>query len=153
MQPWFSEAKLGIFVHWGIYAVDGVGESWSFFGGDVPYETYMAQLNGFTASRYRPDDWAKLFRKAGAKYAVLTTKHHDGVALWDTACTDLSVPRRSPVARDLVGPFADALQPARPARRSVLLAQRLEPPRLPECPAVEAAQALGRQPLCDARTG
>ncbi|MFE6038630.1 alpha-L-fucosidase [Streptomyces sp. NPDC056452] len=110
MQPWFSEAKLGIFVHWGIYAVDGVGESWSFFGGDVPYETYLAQLNGFTASRYRPDDWAKLFRKAGARYAVLTTKHHDGVALWDTAQTDLSVPRRSPVARDLVGPFAEALR-------------------------------------------
>ncbi|NGO74761.1 alpha-L-fucosidase [Streptomyces sp. YC504] len=110
MQPWFAEAKLGIFVHWGIYAVDGVAESWSFYAGDVPYDSYMAQLNGFTADRYRPDDWAALFRRAGARYAVLTTKHHDGVALWDTRCTDLSVVRRTPAARDLVGPFADAMR-------------------------------------------
>ncbi|MGW6901154.1 alpha-L-fucosidase [Streptomyces sp. NPDC054919] len=110
MQPWFPEAKLGIFVHWGIYAVKGVAESWSFFGGDISHEQYMEQLGGFTASRYHPDDWAKLFVRAGAKYAVLTTKHHDGVALWDTRQTDLSVVRRSPAARDLVGPFAEALR-------------------------------------------
>ncbi len=110
LQPWFTQAKLGIFVHWGIYAVDGVAESWSFYGGDLPYDTYMAQLNGFTADRYRPDDWAGLFRRAGAQYAVLTTKHHDGVALWDTRRTDLSVVKRTPAARDLVGPFADAMR-------------------------------------------
>lgn len=44
MQPWFPEAKLGIFVHWGIYAVRGVAESWSFFGGDISHEQYMEQL-------------------------------------------------------------------------------------------------------------
>ncbi|WP_327371584.1 alpha-L-fucosidase [Streptomyces sp. NBC_01217] len=109
MQPWFPEAKLGIFVHWGIYAVKGVAESWSFFGGDISHQEYMEQLGGFTASRYDPDDWAKLFAGAGARYAVLTAKHHDGVALWDTRQTDLSVVRRSPAARDLVGPFAEAL--------------------------------------------
>lgn len=110
MQRWFTEAKLGIFVHWGIYAVDGVPESWSFYGGDLTREAYMRQLDGFTAARYRPDDWARLFARAGARYAVLTTKHHDGVALWDTRCTDLSVADRTPAALDLVGPFAEALR-------------------------------------------
>lgn len=49
MQPWFTDAKLGIFVHWGIYAVDGVQESWSFYDDIVPYDRYMSQLDRFTA--------------------------------------------------------------------------------------------------------
>ncbi|MBX6355583.1 MAG: alpha-L-fucosidase [Micromonosporaceae bacterium] len=110
MQPWFPDAKLGIFVHWGIYAVDGVAESWSFFLGDVSYSDYMKQLDGFTADRYDPDAWADLFRRAGARYAVLTAKHHDGVALWDTSAGDLSVANRTPAGRDLVGPYVEALR-------------------------------------------
>ncbi|MFF1301232.1 alpha-L-fucosidase, partial [Streptomyces sp. NPDC058296] len=51
MQPWFSDAKLGIFIHYGIYAVDGVPESWSFYTGKVPHEQYMKQLDRFTASK------------------------------------------------------------------------------------------------------
>ncbi|MEV1082611.1 alpha-L-fucosidase [Streptomyces sp. NPDC050211] len=104
MQPWFTDAKLGIFIHWGIYAVDGVQESWSFYDDIVPYDTYMSQFERFTASRYEPRDWAKLFARAGAKYAVLTTRHHDGVALWDTAYGDLNV------GRDLISGYADALR-------------------------------------------
>lgn len=110
MQPWFLDAKLGIFVHWGIYSVDGVAESWSFFHGDVSHDAYFAQLNRFTAARYDPDAWADLFVRVGADYAVLTAKHHDGVALFDTAASDLSVAKRSPAGRDLVGPFVEALR-------------------------------------------
>ncbi|MFI1966399.1 alpha-L-fucosidase [Streptomyces pathocidini] len=110
MQPWFADAKLGIFLHYGIYAVDGVPESWSFYNGSVPHEQYMRQLDGFTASRYDPTAWAELFRRAGAKYAVLTARHHDGVALWDTALGDLSVVKRTPAGRDLIGPYAEALR-------------------------------------------
>jgi alpha-L-fucosidase len=110
MQPWFADAKLGIFLHWGAYAVDGVAESWSFYNGAVPYEKYMRQLDGFTAAKYDPDEWARLFAAAGARYAVLTAKHHDGVALWDTAQSDLSVVKKTPAGRDLVGPYADALR-------------------------------------------
>lgn len=47
MQPWFEEAKLGIFIHYGIYAVDGVSESWSFYNGRISYEDYMKQLDLF----------------------------------------------------------------------------------------------------------
>ena len=110
LQDWFLEAKLGIFIHWGIYAVRGVGESWSFYHGSISYEDYMAQCERFTAKNYDPQAWAKLFKEAGAKYAVLTTKHHDGVALWDTKANDLSVVHRTPAKRDLITPYVEALR-------------------------------------------
>jgi alpha-L-fucosidase len=110
MQPWFPDAKLGIFIHYGIYAVKGIAESWSFWSGQIGYDDYMSQLEGFTAANYDPEAWAELFARAGAKYAVITTKHHDGVALWDTQVNDLSVVKRTPAGRDLIGPFVQALR-------------------------------------------
>jgi alpha-L-fucosidase len=110
MQPWFPDAKLGIFIHYGIYAVEGIPESWSLFSGQVTPEVYWSQLDGFTASAYDPAEWADLFVKAGAKYAVLTTKHHDGVALWDTKAEGRSVVRDTPAGRDLLTPYVDALR-------------------------------------------
>jgi alpha-L-fucosidase len=87
---WFKDARLGIFIHWGIYAVNGIDESWSFYNGYISYTDYMKQLKGFTAANYKPEEWASLIKESGAGYAVLTTKHHDGVALWDTKAGDLS---------------------------------------------------------------
>jgi alpha-L-fucosidase len=104
IQPWFTDAKLGIFVHWGIYAVDGVQESWSFYDDIVPHERYMSQLERFTGAEYDPRRWADLFARAGARYAVLTSRHHDGVALWDTRYGDLNL------GKDYVGPYAEALR-------------------------------------------
>ncbi len=109
-MQWFNEAKLGIFIHWGIYSVRGIDESWSFYNRYLPYDEYMKQLNGFNASKYDPAAWAKLIKESGAKYAVLTTKHHDGVALWDTKESELNVVKKTPAARDLVKPFAEALK-------------------------------------------
>ena len=109
-MQWFKDARLGIFIHWGIYAVNGIDESWSFYNEYLPYEDYMKQLQGFTASNYDPEAWAKLINESGAKYAVMTTKHHDGVALWDTKASDLSVAIKTPAGRDLVGPFCKALR-------------------------------------------
>ena len=110
MQDWFREAKLGIFIHWGIYAVKGITESWSFFWGDISHEDYMKQCQDFTAEHYDPQQWAKLFKQAGADYVVLTTKHHDGVALWDTKQNDLSVVQKTPAKRDLIAPYCEALR-------------------------------------------
>ncbi len=110
IQPWFDKAKLGIFIHWGIYAVDGVTESWSITNGSMSYDDYMKQLKGFTAAKYDPEKWARLIKAAGANYAVLTTKHHDGVALFDTEHTDLNVVKQTPAGRDLVAPYCDALR-------------------------------------------
>lgn len=110
MQPWFNDAKLGIFVHYGIYSVEGVPESWSLFDGVMPHGQYMRQLDRFTASAFDAAAWARLFARAGAGYAVLTARHHDGVALWDTQLSDLNVVRRSPAGRDLVAEYASAMR-------------------------------------------
>lgn len=109
-MEWFSQAKLGIFIHWGIYAVDGVGESWSFHNGAISHQDYMAQAQRFTASSYDPEAWADLIKRSGARYTVITSKHHDGVALWDTGADDKSLVKMSPAARDLLSPFADAVR-------------------------------------------
>ncbi|MBS0431155.1 MAG: alpha-L-fucosidase [Proteobacteria bacterium] len=108
-MQWFADAKFGIFIHYGIYSVDGVAESWSFFDDKIPYADYMKQLKGFTASHYDPQAWADLIRQSGARYAVLTSKHHDGVALWDTK-QGLNVVKDTPAKRDLVAPFVAALR-------------------------------------------
>jgi len=110
MQEWFKEAKLGIFIHYGIYAVGDVSESWSFHNGNISYEDYMKQCEGFTASHYDPKAWAKLFKQAGAQYVVLTSKHHDGVALFDTKYSDLSVVKKTPAARDLIAEYTEAVR-------------------------------------------
>lgn len=103
-MKWFAEARLGIFIHWGIYAVNGIDESWSFFNGYIAHDDYMKQLDGFTAKKYEPDAWAELIKNSGARYAVLTSKHHDGVALWPTKCNDRHL------AKDYIKPFMKALR-------------------------------------------
>ena len=107
---WFKDAKLGIFIHWGIYAVNGIDESWSFHNGYISYDDYMKQLDGFTAKKYDPEYWAKLIKESGAKYTVITTKHHDGVALWDTKQGDLSVVKKTPAKRDVLTPYVKAVR-------------------------------------------
>jgi alpha-L-fucosidase len=109
-MEWFQDAKLGIFIHWGIYAVNGIDESWSFYNGYISYDDYMKQMKGFTASSYKPEEWAALIKESGAKYAVMTSKHHDGVALWDTRMGDLSVVKKTPAGKDLVSPFVNAIR-------------------------------------------
>ncbi|MDH7463152.1 alpha-L-fucosidase [Chitinophagaceae bacterium 26-R-25] len=108
-MQWFADAKLGIFIHWGIYDVNGIDESWSFHNKKISHADYMKQMNGFTASKYNPQQWAALIKESGARYAVLTTKHHDGVALWPTAQNHYSVVKNTPAKRDLVNPFFEAL--------------------------------------------
>ena len=104
-MKWFADAKLGIFNHWGIYAVNGVSESWSFFNKYLPYDEYMAQVKGFTAANYDPKAWVDLIKESGARYTGITTKHHDGVALWDTKAGDLSTTKSTPAGRDRIAPF------------------------------------------------
>jgi alpha-L-fucosidase len=107
---WFEDAKLGIFIHYGIYAVNDVSESWSFHNKQVTWPAYMSQLSGFTASKYDPTAWANLFKEAGARYTVITTKHHDGVALWDTKEKHYDVIRNTPAGKDLIDPLVNALR-------------------------------------------
>ncbi|MDQ3277223.1 MAG: alpha-L-fucosidase [Bacteroidota bacterium] len=108
-MQWFADAKLGIFIHYGIYAVKGVDESWSFYNKKLSHAAYMKQLDGFTASKYNPEAWAESIKESGARYAVITTKHHDGVALWPTQQDHFSVVKHTPAKRDLLQPFFAAL--------------------------------------------
>ena len=123
-DTWFQDAKFGIFIHWGIYSVNGIDESWSFHNKKIKHSDYMAQAKVFTAKNYNPTDWANLIEQSGAKYAVVTSKHHDGVALWDTKVPYLNTPshqkrktpfinsiaKTSPAARDVYTPLVEAMR-------------------------------------------
>jgi alpha-L-fucosidase len=109
-MQWFSDAKLGIFIHAGIYAVNGIDESWSFHNKKISYADYMKQLKGFTLKKYDPAYWADLIQESGAKYAVITTKHHDGVAMYDTKMNNLSIVKASPAKMDMIKPFFEELR-------------------------------------------
>lgn len=109
-MQWFADAKLGIFIHWGIYAVNGIDESWSFFNNYISHEDYLRQLDGFSAEHYDPEYWAELIRASGARYSVITAKHHDGFALWDTQYGELNAPEHAAAGRDVLTPFVQALR-------------------------------------------
>jgi len=109
-MQWFADAKLGIFIHAGIYSVDGIDESWSFHNKKISHADYMKQLKGFTLKNYNPAFWADLIKESGAKYAVITTKHHDGVAMYDTKMNNLSIVKSTPAKRDMIKPFFDELR-------------------------------------------
>ncbi len=109
-MEWFKDAKLGIFIHWGIYAVNGVSESWSFFNGRISHKDYLKQVDGFNAKNYNPDFWAKLIKESGAKYSIITSRHHDGFSLWDTQYGNLNSVKHSAAKKDVLTPFIDALK-------------------------------------------
>lgn len=111
-MEWFSDAKLGIFIHWGIYSLGKTSESWEFHNKHISHADYMAQKEKFTAKYYNPDEWVSLIKHTGARYAVITSKHHDGVALWDTRMNYLSTARSTPAARDVLTPFVKSLEKA-----------------------------------------
>lgn len=88
VAQWYPHAALGLFLHWGIHSVAGAQPSWDMiahyiWGGKVsPPDRYYALADKFNPQNYNPDKWLKAVKEAGFSYAVLTTKHHDGYALW-----------------------------------------------------------------------
>lgn len=108
---WFSQQRYGMFVHWGPYAVAGRGE-WVLNRERIGYEEYSSKyVAAFSAQRYDPSRWCALAREAGMGYIVLTTRHHDGFALWDTETTEFNAVRMGP-KRDLVAPYVQAARDA-----------------------------------------
>ena len=116
---WYETAGLGMFIHWGLSSVRAVGDlSWSMMR-DTPYdaeldnrnkltpEEYWKQADEFDPRSYDPGLWMRAAGEAGFRYAVLTTRHHDGYALWPSAYGDFST-RTHMGGRDLVRPFVDA---------------------------------------------
>ncbi|MCM4167475.1 hypothetical protein KCTC52924_01029 [Arenibacter antarcticus] len=109
-MQWFKDAKLGIFIHWGLYSVNGIDESWSFFNGYISHKDYLKQTKGFTATKYDPTAWVDLIKRSGAKYSVITSKHHEGFALWDTKFGDFNSVKSTPAKRDVLTPFVKELR-------------------------------------------
>ncbi len=143
VPQWFTDAKFGIFIHWGLYSVpawgplpaDGAGiydcyAEWYWwkltdknnkvnplfvdfhrknYGDKFAYQDFVS---GFKCEMFKPDDWATLFREAGAKYIVLTSKHHEGFALWPSAQSwNWNAVDVGP-HRDLAGDLTDAVKKA-----------------------------------------
>ncbi|MBN1674091.1 MAG: alpha-L-fucosidase [Kiritimatiellae bacterium] len=108
---WFTEARYGMFIHWGAYSVAGRGE-WVMNRERIPYSEYVEKyVRNFKAERYDPAGWAALAARAGMKYMVLTTRHHDGFALWDTRTSDFNAAKMGP-KRDLLKPYVEAARAA-----------------------------------------
>ena len=107
---WFTAARFGLFVHWGLYSLAARHE-WVQQRERLTDAEYRRYFDRFRADRYDPHRWAADAAAAGMRYAVLTTKHHDGFCLWDSALTDYTAPR-SPAGRDLVREFVEAFRAA-----------------------------------------
>ena len=116
-MQWWREARFGMFIHWGVYAVpagtykgkqiDGIGE-WIMRQAEIPVTEYRAFARQFNPVKYDPEAWAALAAEAGMKYMVITSKHHDGFALFPSEVTDWDVADATPYGKDLIGPLAAA---------------------------------------------
>ncbi|MGB9907107.1 MAG: alpha-L-fucosidase [Candidatus Saccharicenans sp.] len=103
---WFREAKFGLFIHWGVYSQIG-REEWARELLQIPWAEYQKYARSFNPVNYNPRDWVKLAREAGVKYIVITSKHHDGFCLFDSAFTENdSLGAR--IKRDLLGELVQA---------------------------------------------
>lgn len=105
---WFRDARFGMFIHWGLYAIPSRGE-WVKFQEKMTDEEYDVYFNEFDPIDYNPVRWARLAKKAGMKYAVITTKHHDGFCLFDSKYTEYKA-TNTPAGRDLIREFVDAFR-------------------------------------------
>ena len=110
-SDWFTEARFGMFVHWGPFAVGGRGE-WVMNRERIPKNEYRELFaSRWNAENFDPAAWVALAKEAGMGYVILTARHHDGFALWDTATTDWNSANIGP-RRDLVRPFVEAARAA-----------------------------------------
>lgn len=105
---WFREARFGMFIHWGLYALPARGE-WVRSNERMPESEYLPFFNSFAAQDFDARAWARLAREAGMKYAVLTAKHHDGFCLFDSRYTDFKS-TNTPFGRDAVREFVEAFR-------------------------------------------
>ena len=107
-MQWFTAARFGMFIHWGLYAIPARGE-WVRSTEQMPEEDYLPYFDEFTAEDFDAHAWARAAKAAGMQYAVLTAKHHDGFCLYDTKLTEFKS-TNTPFGRDAVREFLDAFR-------------------------------------------
>ena len=116
-MEWWREARFGMFIHWGVYAVPAgthngqrinrIGE-WIMNRGKIPVAEYKAYARQFNPVKYDADAWVRMAKDAGMKYIVITSKHHDGFALFDSKVTTWDMVDATPYGKDLIKPLAEA---------------------------------------------
>ena len=116
-MAWWREARFGLFIHWGVYSVpagthngeqiENIGE-WIMHYGKIPVSEYQQYAKEFNPVDYDPEAWVLMAKDAGMKYIVITAKHHDGFALFDTAASDWNIVEATPYGKDLLKPLAEA---------------------------------------------
>jgi alpha-L-fucosidase len=115
----FNEAKFGMFIHWGLYAIPagewkgermpGISE-WIMQRAKIPRAEYAALAESFNPVEFDADEWAQIARDAGMRYMVITSKHHDGFAMYDSDVSDYNVVDGTPFGRDVVGELLAACE-------------------------------------------
>jgi len=110
-MEWWRDARFGMFIHWGIYAVpagiyngkevEGIGE-WIVEKGQIPMEEYEKFAKQFDPVKFNADEWVQIIKDAGMKYLVITSKHHDGFSLWDSKISDYDIVDTSPYGKDVL---------------------------------------------------
>jgi alpha-L-fucosidase len=102
---WFQDAKFGMFIHWGVYSVLGDGE-WIMETRPINRTDYAKVPAFFNPIKFDPAAWVALAKAAGMKYITITSKHHDGFAMFDSRLTDWNVVARTPYGKDVIGMLA-----------------------------------------------
>lgn len=105
---WFQEARFGMFIHWGLYAIPARGE-WVRSNEQMPESEYLPFFEEFNPVDYDPKQWAKAAKDAGMKYVVMTAKHHDGFCLFDSQLTDYKA-TNTPYGKDIIREYLDAFR-------------------------------------------
>jgi alpha-L-fucosidase len=108
-RRWFQDAKFGLFVHWGVYSVLGDGE-WVMNNRRIPARDYEKLPAFFNPTEFDPKEWVSLVKAAGMKYITITSKHHDGFAMFDSKVSDWDIVDRTPYQKDVLKMLADECQ-------------------------------------------
>jgi alpha-L-fucosidase len=105
-REWFQDARFGLFIHWGVYSVLGDGE-WVMNNEEIPVKNYEKLPAFFNPVSFDPKLWVSMAKDAGMKYIVITSKHHDGFAMWDSKISDYNIVKRTPYSKDVLKMLAD----------------------------------------------
>ena len=105
-REWFQNAKFGLFIHWGVYSVLGDGE-WVMNQQQIPIKVYEKLPSFFNPTEFDPKAWVQMAKAAGMKYITITSKHHDGFAMWDSKVSDYNIVKRSPYGKDILKMLAE----------------------------------------------
>lgn len=108
---WWREAKFGMFIHWGIYAIPARGE-WVMHTDKTPVAKYADIAKGFNPTKFNADEWVKVAKDAGMKYIIITSKHHDGFAMFDSKVSPFNIMAATPFKRDPLKELAEACKKA-----------------------------------------